>query len=78
MALFSKVIGTTGNMGYTSGAAPKGIMLSPGVTIKGTDMYDNVIEIAVPTSANGGHTKIFPVRLKHIQDCVGATAYMLW
>ena len=78
MALFSKVRGVTNNDGFTSGAPPKGIMLSPGATVVGKDVYDNELTLSVPTSANGGHTKIFPCQLRELTTCSGATAYMLW
>jgi hypothetical protein len=78
MALFNKVQGVTGGDGFTSGPAPKGIMISPGVTVVGKDMYDNTFTLAVPTAGNGGHTKIFPCRLKEVTSCNGATAYMLF
>ena len=78
MALFSRVTGVTGGAGFTTGAPPKGIMLGPGVTVVGKDIYGNSFTLATPTLANGGHTKIFPFQLKEVTTCTGASAYMLW
>ena len=78
MALFNKVIGATGGDGFTGGAPPQGIMMSPGVTVFATDIYDNSFTLSVPTAANGGYTKIFPCRIKKLTEVSGATAYMLW
>jgi hypothetical protein len=78
MALFNKVLGCTGGEVFNTGTPPKGIMLSPGCNVNGQDIYGNTYQVSCPSLANGGHTKIFPVRYNSIDTAAGATAYMLW
>jgi len=79
MALFSKVVGCTASDGFTQGAPPKGVLLEPGGSMTVKDNYGNSFVLSVPTSANGGYTKIFPIQVKEVTTApAGATAYMLW
>ena len=79
MALFSKVAGCTTGDGFTQGAAPKGVMLEPNGNLTVKDNYGNSFVLSVPSSANGGYTKIFPIKVAEVTSAPsGATAYMLW